>query len=71
MINPAIQQPTEIYVPSIQFPPDSYNVTVNAALKWRINPTNPNIILVEPSEQFVKSKEQAVLGTIEIHPTTQ
>jgi endoglycosylceramidase len=68
-IDPNIKQPTEIYVPSIQFPQQSYNVTVNSVLKWRVDPTNMNIILVEPNEQLVKSKEQAVIGTVDIRPT--
>jgi endoglycosylceramidase len=67
-LDPNINQPTEIYVPSIQFPQQSYNVTVSSALKWRVDPTNVNIILVEPNEQLVKSKEQAVIGTIDIRP---
>jgi hypothetical protein len=68
-VNPNITQPTEIFVPAIQFPQQSYNVTVNAALKWRVDPTNPNVILVEPSEQLVNSKEQAVTGVVDIRPT--
>jgi endoglycosylceramidase len=68
-VDPTITKPTEIYIPAIQFPQQSYNVTVNAALKWRIDPTNNNIILVEPNEQFVYSKEQAAIGVVDIHPT--
>jgi endoglycosylceramidase len=67
-INPAIKQPTEIYIPSILFPQQSYNITVNSALKWRVDPSNINVILVEPNEQLVKSKDQAVVGSIDIHP---
>ncbi len=68
-VDPNITQPTEIFIPAIQFPQQSYNVTVNAALKWRVDPTNPNVILVEPSEQAVTSKEQAVIGVVDIRPT--
>jgi endoglycosylceramidase len=68
-IDPTIKLPTEIYIPALQFPQQSYNVTVNAALKWKIDPTNPNVILVEPNEQLVKSKDQAIIGTVNIQPT--
>ncbi len=68
-IDPTIKQPTEIYISPIQFPQQNYNVTVSAALKWKIDPTNANIILVEPSEQFVKSKDQTIVGIVQIHPT--
>ncbi|CAF0900617.1 unnamed protein product [Rotaria sordida] len=68
-IDPTIKQPTEIYISPIQYPQQSYNITVNRALKWKIDQTNTNIILVEPNEQFVKSKNQAVIGVVEIQPT--
>jgi len=68
-IDPTITQPTEIFVPSIQFPQQSYNITVNAPLKWKLDSTNMNIILVEPNEQLVKSKDQAVIGVVQIRPT--
>jgi hypothetical protein len=41
---------------------------VNNALKWRIDSTNPNVILVEPSDQLLNSKEQSVIGVINIRP---
>jgi hypothetical protein len=41
---------------------------VNNALKWRIGSTNPNIILVEPSDQVLNSKEKAIIGVINIRP---
>jgi hypothetical protein len=68
-IDPNIKQPTEIYIPAIQFPQQTYNVTVNAALKWRVDPSNINMILVEPSEQLIESKEQATIGIVDIRPT--
>ena len=68
-IDPSISQPTEIYIPAIQFPQKSYNVTVNGALKWRVDSMDVNLILVEPNEQLVKSKEQAVIGIVNIHST--
>ncbi len=67
-IDTNIKQPTEIFVPSMQYPQSSYNITVNNALKWKVDSTNPNIILVEPSDQLIKSKEQAVIGVIDIRP---
>jgi endoglycosylceramidase len=70
-IDPTIKQPTEIYIPSLQFPQQSYNLTVNSVLKWKVDPTNNNIILVEPNEQLVKSKDQAVIGVVEIRPAME
>ncbi len=67
-IDTNIKQPTEIVVPPIQYPQSSYTITVNNALKWRIGSTNPNIILVEPSDQVLNSKEKAIIGVINIHP---
>ncbi len=67
-IDTDIKQPTEIVVPSIQYPQSSYTVTVNNALKWRVDSTNPNVILVEPSDQLLNSKEQSVIGVIDIRP---
>jgi hypothetical protein len=42
---------------------------VNGALKWQVDPTNPNVILVEPSEQLLRSQEQATIGVVDIRPT--
>jgi hypothetical protein len=67
-IDTTMKQPTEIYIPPIQFPQASYNITVNNALKWTIDPTNANIILVEPSEQLIMSNEQAAIGIVQIRP---
>ncbi|CAF1048924.1 unnamed protein product [Rotaria sordida] len=67
-IDTNIKQPTEIFVSPLQYPKSSYNITVNNALKWRVNPTNRNIILVEPSDQIINSKVQDVLGVFFIHP---
>jgi endoglycosylceramidase len=67
-IDPTIVQPTEVYIPPTQYPEQSYNLTVNSALKWKIDPTNANVILIEPNEQFVKSKTQAVIGVVEVRP---
>ncbi|CAF2270846.1 unnamed protein product [Rotaria magnacalcarata] len=68
-VDPTIKQPTEIYVSPLQYPAQSFNVTVNRSLKWTMDPSNANIILVQPNEQFVKSKYQAVIGVVEVHPT--
>ncbi len=67
-IDTNIKQPTEIVVPSIQYQQFSYTVTVNNALKWKIDSTSSNIILVEPSDQLINSREQAVIGVIVIRP---
>ncbi|CAF1172342.1 unnamed protein product [Adineta steineri] len=67
-INPAIEEPTEIYIPPLQFPQQGYNVTVNAVLKWKIDPLNSNIILVEPNVQLVKSNNPSMIGIVEICP---
>jgi len=67
-VDPMIKQPTEIFIPPLEFPQQSYNITVNAVLKWKIDPTNTNVILVEPSQQFVMSQDQAVIGIVDIRP---
>jgi hypothetical protein len=67
-VDPMIKQPTEIFIPPLEFPQQSYNITVNAVLKWKIDPTNANVILVEPSQQFVMSQDQAVIGIVDIRP---
>ena len=67
-IDTDIKQPTEIVVPPIQYSQYGYTVTVNGALKWRIDSTDPNVILVEPSDQLLNSKEQSVIGVINISP---
>jgi endoglycosylceramidase len=67
-ININIKQPTEIVIPAIQYPQSNYNITVNNALKWKIDSINPNIILVEPSDQLINSKEAMVIGVVDIRP---
>lgn len=67
-VNTTITQPTEIVVPSLQYPQGSYHVTVNNILKWQVSTTNPNVLLVEPNDQIVKSGNEAVIGVIEISP---
>ena len=68
-IDTSIKQPTEIFVPSIQYPQSSYNITVNEVLKWKVDPTNPNVILVQPTEQILSRKDQAVVGKFYLGPT--
>lgn len=65
----SIKQPTEIFVPPAKFPQQSYNVTVNSVLKWRRDPTDANVILVELSAQFAKSPDAPLIGVVEIRPT--
>ena len=65
-IDPDIQQPTEIYIPAIQFPESSYLVTVNAVLQWTVDPENKNLILIQPSRQHVTSGAGAIIGVVEI-----
>lgn len=67
-IDPTIKQPTEVYVPLVQFPPGSYNITITPTLKWKFDPTNANIILLEPNDQLVKMDNPAVIGVFEIRP---
>lgn len=66
-----IKQPTEIVIPDIQYPQSSYNITVNSVLKWKVNSTNPTIIFIEPSDQFLESRQQQVIGIIDIRPKDQ
>ncbi|CAF2690929.1 unnamed protein product [Rotaria sp. Silwood2] len=64
-----INKPTEIYVPFLHYPQASYNVIVNRYLKWKVDPTDSNIILVEPSQHFMNSIFKKVIGTVEIRST--
>lgn len=68
-IDTTIKQPTEIYVPITKFPVGSYNVTVSSGLQWRMDSTNPNLVLVEPSSSLLQSHlRDPVIGTVEIRP---
>ena len=68
-VDPDVKQPTEVVVPVQQFPAGSYNITVNAALKWRQDPTDANIILVEPSQSVVKGElADPSIGIFQIRP---
>lgn len=68
-IDPTIKQPTEIVVPASAFPVGSYNITVNPVLKWQMDPSNANVILVEPVQSFeVLHNPQPVIGIVEIRP---
>lgn len=69
-LNMNTTQPTEIFIPSFQFPNQSYNVTTNSLLKWRIDPTNPDLILVEPNEQVISTVQGPAIGVVEIQPTS-
>ncbi|CAF0809908.1 unnamed protein product [Adineta ricciae] len=64
-IDTSIKQATEIFVPSLVYPKSSYNVSVNEYIRWKVDPTNSNVILVEPVEQGKKN----VLASIKIMPT--
>ncbi|UJR21736.1 hypothetical protein I4U23_024811 [Adineta vaga] len=66
-----IKKPTEIFIPPMQFPKQSYNITVNAALKWTIDPTDANVILVEPKAQYVTSSDPPVIGVVDILSTAE
>lgn len=68
-IDAKAKKPTEIYVSPLQYPNQSYNVTVNKVLQWSVDPTNTNIILVQPNEQYVKGENPATIGVVEIRPT--
>ena len=67
LINLKIKQPTEIFVPPMRYPKSSYNVTVNDALTWKVDPTDPTIILVEPSDK-ARSEDPPPLGSVIIRP---
>ena len=38
--------PTEIYVPPMVYPSQSYTITVSPTLEWEVSPENENIIFV-------------------------
>ncbi|UJR12067.1 hypothetical protein I4U23_016245 [Adineta vaga] len=65
-IDLSIKQPTEIYIPSLVYPKSNYNVTVNEYIQWKIDPMNPNIILIEPIQRYFSKN---VLASIKIIPT--
>ncbi len=64
--NKTINEPTEIYVPFLHYPQANYTIIVNQHLKWKVDPTDTNTILVEPSEYFMNSSLEIVVGTVEI-----
>jgi hypothetical protein len=66
--NKTITEPTEIYVSFLHYPQASYTVIVNQYLKWKVDPTDANIILVEPSEYFMNSLLENATGIVEIYP---
>jgi len=67
-IDTTIQQPTEIFVPDVHFPNASYGVSVSDGLKWKVNPTNPSIVLVEPSDELLQSGKTTAVVTVKIQP---
>jgi endoglycosylceramidase len=68
-IDPTIEQPTEIVLPAVEFPLGTYILTVNAVLKWRVDTSDANIILVEPIQSFVdRYDRQSIIGIVEIRP---
>ncbi|CAF1323867.1 unnamed protein product [Rotaria sordida] len=68
-IDKTINKPTEIYVPFLHYPQASYKVIVNKYLKWKVDPTDANVILVEPSAQLINIPILKFIGTVEIQPT--
>ena len=67
-IDTSIQQPTVIFIPPAQFPERAYNVTVNAALQWRVDASNANVILVEPRQSVATANGVPIIGVLEIRP---
>ncbi len=65
--NKTINEPTEIYIPFLHYLQANYTISVNQYLKWRVDPTDANVILVEPSEYFMNSLLEVVKGSVEIH----
>jgi hypothetical protein len=60
---------TEIYVPFVNYPQSSYKRILNQYLKWKVDPIDGNLIIVEASEYFLNSQLNNVIGSVEIHPT--
>lgn len=67
-IDTAIRQPTVIFIPPAPFAEHGYNVTVNAALQWRVDASNVNVILVEPRASFATGNDAPIIGIVEIRP---
>ena len=67
-IDTTIRQPTVIFIPPVQFPQHAYNVTVNAVLQWRVDPSNANVILVEPRPSVATANDSPLIGVVEIRP---
>jgi len=68
-IDTSITQPTEIYVPPLVYPDASYNITVNENIQWKVDTTNPNVILLESVKQLLDSRRMNAVGIISIKPT--
>ncbi|CAF1390470.1 unnamed protein product [Rotaria sordida] len=69
VIDKTINKPTEIYVPFLNYPQASYRVIVNKYLKWKVDPTDANVILVEPNTPVINIPIFNSMGTVEIQPT--
>ncbi|CAF1472825.1 unnamed protein product, partial [Rotaria sordida] len=59
-------KPTEIYLSLLVYPKASYNITVNENIQWKIDPTDSNIILIEPIKQRIYSQEKNAIGFVYI-----
>ncbi|CAF2160118.1 unnamed protein product [Rotaria magnacalcarata] len=68
VIDKSIKEPTEIFIPSVQFPKGNYNVTVTEELKWRVDSKNPSVILVEPSDAIMNNQDKNIIGFVSIFP---
>lgn len=67
-VDTTIKEPTEIFIPDLHFPKASYNVTVSNGLKWKVDPQNTNVVLVEPTDQFVQNQKETIVGIVKISP---
>ncbi len=67
-LDTSIEKPTEIYISPLVYPNASYNISVNENIKWKVDPIDSNIILIEPVKERIHSGEKNAMGVINISP---
>jgi hypothetical protein len=58
MLDASIKKPTEIHISPLVYPAASYNVTVSEGVQWKVDPTDSNVILIEPTQQRIDSRDK-------------
>jgi hypothetical protein len=63
-----IKKPTEIYVSPFVYPKASYSINLSEGFQWKVDPTDSNIILVEPIKRSIHNRQKNDLVFIDIKP---